>query len=94
VTIRFTGSAIALFGTIGEHCCEAGHARIFIDGRETFDRSGVWQNKSCSGTAVGRAVLFSWQWPEDGEHVVSIEPAQHNAKEGGAYLHLQGYLVR
>lgn len=94
LTIRFTGSAIALFGTLGEHCCEAGHARIFVDGRETFDRSGIWQNKSCSGMAIGRAVLFSWQWPEDGEHVVTIEPATHNAKEGGAFLHLQGYLVR
>jgi hypothetical protein len=93
-TIRFTGSSIALIGTIGEHCCEAGHARIFIDGRETFDRSGIWQNKSCSGGAVERAILFAWQWAESGTHVMRIDLGEHNAKEGGSYLHLQGYLIR
>jgi len=37
----FTGSRIAAIGTIGEHCCEAGHARVLLDGVETFDRRGV-----------------------------------------------------
>ena len=47
--IRFRGSAIALIGTLGERCCEAGHARVFVDGRETLDGTGIWQDKSSSG---------------------------------------------
>jgi hypothetical protein len=93
-TLRFTGSSIALIGTIGEQCCEAGHARIILDGRETLDRSGIWQNKSCFGAAVPGAVLFAWQWPESGPHVLRLEVANNNAKEGGSYVHIRGYLLK
>jgi hypothetical protein len=93
-TLRFTGSSIALIGTIGEQCCEAGHARILVDGRETLDSSGIWQNKSCSGAAVPDAVLFAWQWPESGTHVIRLEDGSPNAKEGGSYVHIRGYLLR
>jgi hypothetical protein len=93
-TLRFTGSSIALIGTIGEECCEAGHARIILDGHETLDRSGIWQNKSCSGAAVPDAVLFAWQWPESGPHVLRLELANTNAKEGGSYVHIRGYLLK
>ena len=93
-TLQFTGSSIALIGTIGERCCEAGHARIFVDGRETLDSSGIWQNKSCSGSAVPDVVLFAWQWPESGTHVIRLEDGSPNAKEGGSYVHIRGYLLK
>jgi hypothetical protein len=90
-TLTFTGSGIALIGTIGERCCEAGHARVFVDGRETFDRTGIWQNKSSSGRSLAHAVLFAWRWPVVGTHTLSFEPGLTNAKEGGPFLHLAGY---
>lgn len=92
--IRFTGRAIALTGTIGEVCCEAGHAAVFVDGHETFDHTGIWQNKSNTGRPLPDAVLFAWQWPTAGRHVLRIVPGIANAKEGGAFIHLRGYVVR
>ena len=62
--IEFHGSGIALLGTLGEKCCEPGHARVLVDGNETFDQTGIWQNKSSSGRAIDRAVLFAWRWPK------------------------------
>jgi hypothetical protein len=91
--IAFHGSGIALLGTLGEHCCEAGHARVLVDGRETFDRTGIWQNKSSSGRAIDRTVLFAWRWRKAGAHTISFEPGVENAKEGGDFLHIQGYIV-
>jgi hypothetical protein len=93
-TLRFTGSSIALIGTIGERCCESGHARILIDGHETLDSSGIWQNKSCSGSAHPDTVLFAWQWPESGTHVIRLEDGSPNAKEGGSFVHIRGYLLK
>jgi hypothetical protein len=93
-TVSFTGSAVAFVGTLGERCCEDGHARVFVDGRETFDRTGIWQNKSSSGRSFQDTVLFAWRWPRRGAHTVRFEPGQHNAKEGGPFLHLRGYLLR
>jgi hypothetical protein len=94
LTIRFTGRGIALTGTIGEVCCEAGHAAVFIDGRETVDHTGIWQNKSSSGRPLPDVVLFAWQWPTSGRHVLRIVPGAANAKEGGAFLHVRGYVVQ
>jgi hypothetical protein len=93
-TIRFTGSSIALIGAIGERCCEAGHARVLIDGEETFHRSGIWQNKSSSGLVAPQSVLFAWRWPNAGTHVLSFLPADENEKEGGSFLHLRGYILK
>ncbi len=90
-TLTFTGSGIALLGTIGERCCEAGHARVFIDGQETFDHTGIWQDKSSSGRSLTHAVLFAWQWPASGTHTLTFQPGLANAKEGGSFLHLVGY---
>jgi hypothetical protein len=87
----FTGSAIALIGTIGEQCCEAGHARVLIDGVETFDQTGIWQNKSSSGQSLAGSVLFAWRWPTVGTHVLEFQSGTTNAKEGGSFLHVQGY---
>jgi hypothetical protein len=91
VTIRAAG--IAFLGTLGEHCCEAGHARVFVDGRETFDHTGIWQNKSSSGLSLPDTVLFAWRWPKVGTHTIRFEPGEPNAKEGGPFLHLNGYLL-
>lgn len=92
-TIAFHGAGIAIIGTQGERCCEPGHARVFVDGVETFDATGIWQNKSETGT-VPHAVLFAWMWPRAGHHVIRFEPGVLNAKEGGAFLDTDGYLVR
>jgi hypothetical protein len=90
-SLTFTGSAIALLGTIGAQCCEPGHARVFIDGVETFDGTGIWQNKSSSGRSIPNSVLFAWRWPEAGRHTIRFEPGVPNGKEGGPFLHLTGY---
>ncbi len=93
-TITFDGSGIALIGTLGENCCEAGHARVFVDGRETFDETGIWQDKSSSGLSIPGTVLFAWCWPVPGRHTISFAPGLPNGKEGGSYLEIQSYLVR
>jgi hypothetical protein len=90
-TISFNGQAIALIGTIGDVCCEAGHARVFIDGSETFDNTGIWQNKSSSGHRLPNSVLLSWRWPRPGPHTIAFAPGIANAKEGGSFIHLAGY---
>jgi hypothetical protein len=91
-SITVTGSAIALIGTLGERCCEPGHARVLVDGRETVDGTGIWQNKSSSGRSLPRSVLFAWRWPRRGNHTIRLEPGEPNAKEGSAFLHLAGYV--
>jgi hypothetical protein len=90
-TLRFRGSGIALLGTLGEQCCEAGHARVLVDGRETFDGTGIWQNKSSSGRSIPDAVLFAWRWPKTGTHILTFQPGIPNGKEGGPFLHVSGY---
>jgi hypothetical protein len=84
---------IALVGTLGEHCCEAGHARVFIDGAETVDTTGIWQNKSCSGISLANTVLFAWRWPTPGRHTIQIHAGIDNAKEGGSFIDITSYLV-
>ncbi|HUA79923.1 MAG TPA: hypothetical protein VL997_06090 [Dyella sp.] len=91
--IAFDGSGIALIGTVGDHCCEPGHARVVVDGVETFDQTGIWQNKSSSGRRTPNTVLFAWRWMKAGHHTIRFMPGTLNAKEGGAYLHLTSYAV-
>ncbi len=93
-TIRFVGSGFALIGTIGDVCCEPGHARIIVDNVETMDRTGAWQNKSSSGRRFPNSVLFALSWPAGGRHEVTLLPGTYNAKEGGPFLHAAGYLVQ
>jgi hypothetical protein len=93
-SITFRGSGIALLGTLGESCCEPGHARVLVDGRETFDGTGIWQNKSSSGKRIPGAILFAWRWPNPGRHTISFAPGVQNGKEGGSFLHIRAYLVR
>jgi hypothetical protein len=92
-TVTVTGSAVAFVGTLGEKCCENGHARVFIDGAETFDGTGIWQNKSSSGRSIPRTVLLAWRWPRSGTHTFRFEPGEPNGKEGDSFLHLSGYYV-
>jgi len=92
-TIAFTGRAIALIGTIGDVCCEAGHVRVFIDGNETFNNTGIWQNKSPASRSLPNSVLLSWRWPVSGQHRIAFRPGIDNAKEGGSFIHLAGYEV-
>jgi hypothetical protein len=84
--LAFTGSGIALIGTLGERCCELGRVRVLIDGRETFDRTGVWQNKSSAGRPLPDSVLFAWRWARSGPHQLRFESDVPNAKEGGPFL--------
>ncbi len=86
--LTFSGAAIALYGTLGERCCELGHARVLIDGVESFDRTGIWQNKSSASLALSRTLLFAWRWPAAGKHTLEVLPGKPNAKEGGSFLHV------
>jgi hypothetical protein len=88
-TFRFTGSGIALIGTLGEHCCEFGRARVLIDGHETFDATGIWQNKSSAGRSLPGTLLFAWRWHEPGTHELRLESDEPNAKEGGAFIDIR-----
>jgi uncharacterized Zn-binding protein involved in type VI secretion len=92
-SITIDGSAVALLGTLGETCCEPGHARVFVDGRETFDRTGIWQDKSSLGQSIPDSILFAWRWPRPGRHTIRFEPGIPNGKEGGSFLHITSYLV-
>jgi hypothetical protein len=93
-SIVFNGRGITLVGTIGEQCCEPGHAKVFIDGTETTDTTGIWQNKSSASISIPDSVLFSWSWPVAGQHTIQIQAGILNAKEGGSFIHIQKYLVR
>jgi hypothetical protein len=92
-TLRFRGSGIAVFGTLGERCCEAGHARVVVDGRETVDGSGIWQDKSSLGRSVPGTLLFAWRWRTTGYHTLIFQPGVDNPKEGGSFLHVTAYAV-
>ena len=93
-TLHISGSGVALIGTIGEVCCQPGHARILLDGVETVNGIGTWQNKSSSGHPFPGSVLFAWRWPKPGAHVVTLLPGVYDPKEGGPFLDLSGYIVR
>jgi hypothetical protein len=91
--ITFHGSAIAVIGAIGDRCCEPGHAQVLLDGTQTIDQTGIWQNKSSSGLRIPNAVLFAWRWNSPGNHTIQFLPGPANAKEGGPYLNATGYYV-
>jgi len=93
VSITFTGTGIALIGTLGERCCQAGHARVFIDGSETVDTTGIWQNKSSSGVSLHDTVLFAWRWPTPGRHTIQLLPGIYDAKEGGSFIDISYSLI-
>jgi hypothetical protein len=87
-TIQFDGSGIALIGTISEEC-QRDHLRVFIDGVETFDQTGMWQN---ANMPKGDSVLFAWRWPESGAHTIRIEPGDP-AQAGHAVADLRSFVI-
>jgi len=91
--IAFTGRAIAIMGAIGDVCCMAGHARVFVDGVQTFNRTGIWQNMSSPSLRQPDQVLFAWRWKADGHHVITIRPARYDREEGGSFFRMSGYQV-
>jgi hypothetical protein len=93
VRLSFTGSALALYGTLGERCCELGHARVLLDGVETFDCTGIWQNKSSASRPLPDTLLFAWRWASRGRHVLTFLPGAINAKEGGPFLHVTAVAI-
>ena len=91
--IDLDGRAIAIMGAIGDRCCEEGHIRVLLDGVETFDGTGIWQNKSSAKKTIPDSVLFAWRWPESGHHTIDLLPGQRNPKEGSTFVHVEGYDV-
>jgi hypothetical protein len=90
--ISFTGRAIAILGSIGAVCCLSGHARVFVDGAETFDRTGIWQNMTSPSVEQPDQVLFAWRWPAPGPHTITIRPGIPDDEEGGSFFQMAGYL--
>lgn len=91
--ISFTGRGIAILGAIGDICCVAGHARVLIDGVQTFDRTGIWQNETSPSIRLPGQVLFAWRWRTAGRHTITILPGIPNPREGGSFFQMTGYLV-
>jgi hypothetical protein len=77
-TISFTGSGIALVGTLSAEC-ERHHVRVILDGTETFDRSGLWKNGSMPG-ADHPSVVFAWRWRTSGPHTLALVPQSDDAR--------------
>jgi hypothetical protein len=93
LTISLTGRAIAIMGSIGAVCCVTGHASVFVDGQQTFDRTGIWQNMTSPSIKQPDQVLFAWRWPSAGRHTITIRPGAPDAEEGGSFFRMTGYLV-
>jgi hypothetical protein len=91
--ITITGRAIAILGSVGEVCCLSGHARVFVDGVETFDRTGIWQNMTSPSVRQPDQVLFAWRWASAGRHTITIRPGIPDGEEGGSYFDMAGYLL-
>ncbi len=91
--VSFTGRAIAIMGSIGAVCCVTGHAQVFVDGTQTFDRTGIWQNMTSPSVRQPDQVLFAWRWRSAGRHTITIRPGIADAEEGGSFFQMTGYLV-
>jgi hypothetical protein len=90
-SIEFTGQAIAVFGTLGETSYQLGEATVLVDGVQTFDQTGIHQNQSNAFGPVANAVLFAWRWPSSGPHTLEFQAGPSDPKDGGPFLHVQGY---
>jgi hypothetical protein len=91
--ISFSGRAIAIMGSVGAQCCIAGHARVFVDGTQTFDRTGIWQNMTSPSVQQPHQVLFAWRWQRPGRHTITIRPGIRDTMEGGSFFAMNGYLL-
>ncbi len=92
VRISFTGRAIAIMGIVGARCCNAGHATVLVDGVQTFNQTGIWQNMSSPAQQQPDQVLFAWRWHGPGHHVITILPARYDPEEGGSFFQMVGYM--
>jgi hypothetical protein len=88
-TIEIDGSGVALIGTIGKNC-EKAHVHVLIDGMETFDQTGLWQNSSMPD---GDSVFFAWRWKAPGPHTITLLPS-NPGEAGDAQLHLSTYVLK
>jgi len=86
-TFSIDGSGVALIGSIGRRWA-GNHLRVFIDGVETFDRTGLWENQSMPDDDP---VLFAWCWPTAGRHTIRLEPSDSHAAAG--LLHLEAVAI-
>jgi hypothetical protein len=59
--LTFSGEGVALLGTLGQVCCESRDARPLIDGRETFDHTGIRQSTSRVCMSIPDTVLLAWR---------------------------------
>ncbi|HEX9031153.1 MAG TPA: hypothetical protein VF834_04870 [Streptosporangiaceae bacterium] len=91
--IAVSGRAIAIMGTVGAACCDAGHATVLVDGIQTYDRTGIWQNMTSPSVPQPDQVLFAWRWKTAGRHVITIRPAAYDREEGGSFFQMSGYLL-
>ena len=66
---------------------------MLVDGQQTYDWTGIWQNKSSLGRAIANTILFAWRWPAVRQHTISLLPGVFNPKEGGSFIQLTGYRV-
>ncbi len=88
-TIIVDGAGVALVGTMSP-LCEHGHVRVLVDGVETTDQTGLWQNPSMPS---GPSVLFAWRWSEPGHHTITLEPGDSGAATPNA-LSLQSLITK
>ncbi len=88
-TVEIDGSGFALIGTIGKSC-EKHHVHVVIDGTETFDQTGLWQNSSMPD---GESVFFAWRWKEPGAHTITLLSADPE-EAADAHLHLNTYVLK
>lgn len=91
--ISFTGKGIAILGAIGDICCLVGHARVLIDGVQTFDHTGIWQNMTSPSIRLPGQILFAWRWRTVGHHTITILPGIPNPREGGSFFQMTGYMI-
>jgi hypothetical protein len=89
----FNGRAVAIIGALGARCCQAGHARVYVDGKQLVDQTGIWQDKPHRRRPIPGTVLFAWRWPRSGRHRIEIRPGIANAKEGPSFFSMTGYDV-
>lgn len=94
ITISFTGSGIALVGTLGIPFSGPGHAAVLVDGRLTVNNIGIWQGSSALAKAIPLTMLFAWQWPSSGPHTIAFIKNDNNDKEGWPAIDVWGYYVR
>jgi hypothetical protein len=90
-SIEFTGRAIAVFGTLGVTDYMLGQASVWVDGTETFDKTGIHQNESNAFGPVPDSILFAWRWPASGAHTLRFEGQPTDPKDGSSFLHITSY---